>query len=78
MGMDDPQILKDPSEFMLAPHSMTNAEYNSLGVEFPMPSDFLRGWTMMSSTLLVSCLLSLSKYMLKLLFFFSLFFLYFS
>ena len=31
MGKDDPQILRDPPEFMLAPHSMINAEYNSCG-----------------------------------------------
>ena len=30
MGRDDPQISMDPPEFMLAPHSMTDAEYNSL------------------------------------------------
>ena len=28
MGRDDPQILMDPTEFMLAPHSMTDAKYN--------------------------------------------------
>lgn len=29
MGKDDLQIPKDPLEFMLAPHSMTDAEYNT-------------------------------------------------
>ena len=29
MGRDDPQILMDPPEFMLALHSMTDVEYNS-------------------------------------------------
>ena len=29
MGRDDPQISMDSLEFMLAPHSMTDAEYNS-------------------------------------------------
>ena len=43
------------------------------GVLFPMPNSSLRGWTTRSSTLLASCLLSLSRYMLKLLYFFSLF-----
>ena len=41
---------------------------------FPMPSDFLRGWTMRSSTSLPSCLLLLFRYMLQLLYFFFLFF----
>ena len=31
MGMDDPRIPRDPSEFILAPHSMTDDEYNSWG-----------------------------------------------
>ena len=29
VGRDDPQILINPLEFMLAPHTMTDAEYNS-------------------------------------------------
>ena len=29
MSMDDPQIQRDPLEFILALHSMTDAEYNS-------------------------------------------------
>ena len=29
MGSDNPQILIDPFEFMLAPYSMTDAEYKS-------------------------------------------------
>ena len=29
MGKDDPQILMVPPEFMLAPHSLTDVEYNS-------------------------------------------------
>ena len=73
MNMDDPQIPRDPLEFMLALHSMTDAEYSSWGVLFPMPNSSLRGWTTRSSTLLASCLLSLSRSMLKLLYFFSLF-----
>ena len=35
MGMDDPQIPKDPPKFMLAPHSMTDVKYNSWGWYFP-------------------------------------------
>ena len=31
VGKDDPQIPKDPPEFMLAPHFMTDVEYNSWG-----------------------------------------------
>ena len=31
LGRDDPQILMDPLEFMLAPHSLNDAEYNSWG-----------------------------------------------
>ena len=31
MCMDDPQIPRNPHEFILAPHSMTDAEYNSCG-----------------------------------------------
>ena len=31
MGRDDPQIPRDPPEFMLAPHFMTDAKYNSWG-----------------------------------------------
>ena len=31
MGKDDPQIPKDPPEFMLAPHFMTDVEYNLWG-----------------------------------------------
>ena len=73
VNMDDPQIPRDPLEFMLALHSMTDAEYNSWGVLFPMPNSSLRGWTTRSSTLLALCLLSLSRSMLKLLYFFSLF-----
>ena len=29
VGMDDPQIPRGPSKFILALHSMTDAEYNS-------------------------------------------------
>ena len=29
VGMDDPQILRDPLEFMLAPYFMIDAEYNT-------------------------------------------------
>ena len=29
--MDDPWIPRDPSEFILAPHSMIDDEYNSCG-----------------------------------------------
>jgi len=31
VGRDDPQIPMDSLEFMLAPHSMIDAEYNSWG-----------------------------------------------
>ena len=31
VGRDETQIPMDPLEFMLAPHSMTNAKYNSWG-----------------------------------------------
>ena len=35
MGKDDPQIPMDPPEFMFAPHSMTDDEYNSWGSGVP-------------------------------------------
>ena len=41
---------------------------------FLMPSGFLRGWNMRSSTSLTTCLLLLFRYMLQLLYFFSFFF----
>ena len=31
VGRDDPQILRDPLEFMLAPHFMIDVKYNSWG-----------------------------------------------
>ena len=31
MNMDDPQIPRDPLEFMLSLHSITDVEYNSWG-----------------------------------------------
>ena len=74
MGSDDLQILLDPPEFMHAPHSMTDVEYNYGGVVFPMLSGFLRGWTIRSSTSLASYLFLLFRWMPKLLYFFSLFF----
>ena len=64
----------DPPEFMLAPQSMTDVEYDSWGV-FPMLSGFLRGWTIRSLTSLALCLPLLFRYILNL-FFSSFFFLF--
>ena len=38
MGRDDPKIPMDPPEFVLALHSMTDAEYNILGNGIPYAS----------------------------------------
>ena len=35
VGRDDPQIPMDPPKFMLAPHSMIDAQYNSQGSDVP-------------------------------------------
>ena len=43
VGREDPQIPMDPPEFMLAPHSMTNAKYNSLGSGIPYAGRLLEG-----------------------------------
>ena len=43
MCRDDPQIPLDPPEFMLAPHYMTNAEYNSCGSGVPYAEWLLEG-----------------------------------
>ena len=43
VGKDDPQISMDPPQFMLAPHSMTNAEYNSWGSGIPYAGRLLDG-----------------------------------
>ena len=43
MGRDDPQILMDPFEFMLAPHSMIDAEYHLWGSGVPYAGWFLKG-----------------------------------
>ena len=43
MCRDDPQIPMDPPEFMLAPHYMTNAEYNSCGSGVPYAEWLLEG-----------------------------------
>ena len=43
VGMDDPQISRDPSKFMLAPRSMTDAEYNSWGNGISYAKWFLKG-----------------------------------
>ena len=43
VGKDDPQISMDPSEFMLALHSMTDAEYNSWGNGIPYARRLLDG-----------------------------------
>ena len=43
MGKDDPQIPIDPLEFMLAPRSMTDAEYNSWRSGIPYAEWLLNG-----------------------------------
>ena len=43
MGRDEPQILMDPHEFMLAPNSMTDAKYNSWGSEVSYAKRLLKG-----------------------------------
>ena len=43
VGKDDPQILMDPLEFMLAPYSMTDAKYNSWGSGVPYTGQLLEG-----------------------------------
>ena len=43
VGRDDPQILMDPSEFILAPHSMIDVEYNSWGSGVPYAEWLLEG-----------------------------------
>ena len=43
VGRDDPQIPMDPPEFMLTPHSMTDAEYNSWGNGVPYAGRLLKG-----------------------------------
>ena len=75
---DDPQILRDPPEFVLAPHSMTDAEYISRGSGVSYAKRLLEGLDYKDSTSLASCFLLLFKYMLKLLFFFFFFFFFFS
>ena len=69
MGRDDLKIPMDLPEFMLAPHSMTDAKYNSWGSGVPYVGQLLEAWTMRSSTLPASCLPSLFRYILNLLFF---------
>ena len=43
MGMDDPQISRDPPQLMLAPHSISDAEYNSWGSGISYAEWFLEG-----------------------------------
>jgi len=43
VGRDDPQILMDPPEFMLAPHSINDAEYNSWGSGVSYAKRLLKG-----------------------------------
>ena len=43
MGMDGPQILRDPPEFMLALHSMTDVEYNLWGSDIAYAEWLLEG-----------------------------------
>ena len=43
VGMDDPQIPRDPLEFMLSLHFMTDAEYNSWGNGISYVEWFLEG-----------------------------------
>ena len=43
VGRDDPQISLDPPEFMLAPHSMTNVEYNLWGSGISYAERLLEG-----------------------------------
>ena len=43
VGRDDPQISMDSLEFMLAPHSMTDAKYNSWGSGVSYAEQLLEG-----------------------------------
>ena len=43
VGRDDPQIPMDPLEFVLAPHSMTDAKYNSWRSDVPYIGQLLEG-----------------------------------
>ena len=43
VGMNDPQIPRDPPEFMLALHSMTDVEYNSWGSDTSYAERLLEG-----------------------------------
>ena len=43
VGRDEPQIPMDPPKFMLAPHSMTDAEYNSWGSGVSYTKRLLKG-----------------------------------
>ena len=74
VGRDDPQILRDPPEFVLAPHSMTDVEYNLRGSGVSYAKRLLEGSDYEDSTSLASCFLLLFRYMLKILFFFFFFF----
>ena len=42
MGRDNPKILMDPFEFMLAPHSIVDAKYNSWGSGVPYAKQLLK------------------------------------
>ena len=42
MGRDNPQILMDPLEFMLAPHFIADAKYNSWGSGIPYAKQLLK------------------------------------
>ena len=42
MGRDNPQILMDPLEFMLAPHFIADAKYNSWGSGVPYAKQLLK------------------------------------
>ena len=43
MGRDEPQIPMDLLEFMFAPHSMTDVEYNSWGSGVSYAEQLLKG-----------------------------------
>ena len=74
MGRDDPQIPMNPPEFMLAPHSMTDAKYNLWGSGVSYAEQLLEGLEYEEYNITYLMPPSLFRYMLNLSFLFSLFF----
>ena len=61
----------NPLEFMLAPHSITDAEYNSWGNGVPYAKGLLKGLNYEEFNMPTLCLPLLFRYMLNPFFFFS-------